>query len=145
VNEGDTARNPLQDSPTKHAIEIVRANNDSSPQHDDYGVLVHRLGPRGQTKATVDYDEWTGDAAPNAGNPNFPDTIPALRSLWANEWRELRAARQDPPGDAQRRFASSSAPRSGCERGLAFSATTLAPLASSDWRSVASVARGLKP
>jgi uncharacterized protein YeaO (DUF488 family) len=32
----------------KHAIEIVRANDDSNRQHDDYRVLVYRLGPRGQ-------------------------------------------------------------------------------------------------
>ncbi len=48
-------------------------------------------------------------------------------------------------GDAQRRSASSVAPRSGCERGLAFSATTVAPLASSDRRKVASVPRGFTP
>jgi hypothetical protein len=53
------------------------------------------------------------------------------------------AVRQDAPPDAQIRFASSPAPRSGCARWLEFSATTLAPLASSDWRSVSSVARGL--
>ena len=32
----------------KHAIEIVRANNDSNRQHDDYRVLIYRLGPHGQ-------------------------------------------------------------------------------------------------
>lgn len=48
----------------KHAVEIVLANNVSSPQHDDYRVLVYRLGPRGQTKEAVDYDEWTRDTAP---------------------------------------------------------------------------------
>jgi len=41
----------------KHAAEIVRADNDSSRQHDDYRVFVYRLGPRGQTKEAVDYDE----------------------------------------------------------------------------------------
>ena len=41
----------------KHAVEIVRANNDSSRQHDDNRVLVYGLGPRGQTKEAVDYDE----------------------------------------------------------------------------------------
>jgi uncharacterized protein YeaO (DUF488 family) len=48
----------------KHAVESVRANNDSSRQHDGYRVLVYRLGPRGQTKEAIDYDEWTRDAAP---------------------------------------------------------------------------------
>ncbi len=55
---------------TKHAVEIVRANNVSSPQHDDDRVLAYRLGPRGQTKAAVHYDEWTGDTGPNShSNP----------------------------------------------------------------------------
>ena len=49
---------------TKHTVKIVRANDDSSPQHDNYRVLVYQLVPRGQTKAAVDYDEWTRDAAP---------------------------------------------------------------------------------
>ena len=43
----------------KHAIEIVLANDDSVPQHDDYRALVYQLGPRRQTKEAVDYDEWT--------------------------------------------------------------------------------------
>ena len=62
---------------------------------------------------------------------------------------ETRCAQVSPAhvtsGGVHSRLARSAAPRSGCERGLAFSATTFAPFSSSDRRKMASVPRGLSP
>lgn len=71
----------------KHAVEIVLANNVSSPQHDDYRVLVYRLGPRGQTKEAVDYDEWTRDTAPTTELRRWYGHEPERFSEFARRYR----------------------------------------------------------
>jgi uncharacterized protein YeaO (DUF488 family) len=71
----------------KRSVDIVRVYEDPGRRRGEQRVLVDRLWPRGLSKSTVDYDEWTKDVAPSTDLRRWYEHDPARFTEFSDRYR----------------------------------------------------------